>query len=106
MAPSLGLWLSGKEGKTGPLPTGKKKKIAQPKSCLCFIQTELKAASQFRGTAMKRQGRSWDIEGFFCNKTQVVGTSKDYGKLKRNQTSHVNELALIYVREEARVWGP
>lgn len=55
---------------------------------------------------MKRQGRSWDIEGFFCNKTQVVGTSKDYGKLKRNQTSHVNELALIYVREEARVWGP
>lgn len=44
--------------------------------------------------------------GVFCNKTQVVGTSKDYGKLKRNQTSHINELALVYVREEARVWGP
>ena len=41
----------------------------------------------------------------FCNKYQVVGTSKDYCYLKKIRYLKLKNLALFYVWEDARVWA-
>ena len=45
------------------------------------------------------------IHRTFCNKNQVVGTSKDYCLLKK--TGHLKEMNLAFfsVWEDARVWA-
>ena len=40
----------------------------------------------------------------FCKKDEVVRTSTDYPYLKKPSYLKLSNLALFYVREDARVW--
>ena len=51
---------------------------------------------------LRRGNRWWGwIFSDFCNKDQVVGTSKDYCYLKKSRHLKLRNLALFYVREDA-----
>ena len=41
----------------------------------------------------------------FCNKDQVVRSSKDYYELKKTRHLHLRNLALFCGWEDARVWA-
>ena len=41
----------------------------------------------------------------FCNKGQVVGTSKDYCLLKKTRHLQLRNFTLFYVRGDGRVWA-
>ena len=45
-----------------------------------------------------------EIHSSFCDKDQVVGTSKDYCSLKKTRHLRLRNLALFYVWEDARAW--
>ena len=55
-------------------------------------------------TASRRRGRIQVIQRF-CNKGQVVWTSKDYCSLKKTRYPKLRNLALFYEWEDARVWA-
>ena len=52
----------------------------------------------------KRQMGSQEIYRSFCNKDQVVGTSKDYWLLMKTRYPKLRNLALFCVLEDIRVW--
>ena len=85
------------------------KKYSQPKSWeWYFIHWEFwglqagQAASQvtLRELLQGREGRNQVIQKF-CNKGQVIWTSKDYCELKENQISQVKEFSAFLLWEDA-----
>ena len=87
------------------------KKYSQAKSWeLCFIQWEFLGLKAGGSIPANPRERLWGGEGRrqitwkFCDKGQVVWTSKDYCWLKKFRYPTLRNLALFFVREHAGLW--
>ena len=86
------------------------KKSSAPKLRLMYylvnfeaFKTRRQLLRQLWGTAQKREGRSQDIQGF-CNRNQIIRTSKDHYSLKKTR-HQVNEFSAFLWRKRCQSLG-
>ena len=76
-----------------------------------YLAEFLRTSSSGGSLSDNSEGLLWrgeegaQIQRGFCNRDQVVGTSRDYCSLKRIRHHKLRNLALFYVWEDARVWA-